>query len=467
MFELLREAYFSPAVFFHVFLRVPYLYTWQRRICAQIEQKVRAGEKNIKVVGRTNHGAGKDFLSAGLVLWWMYTRDEARALTLAPTWNGIEKLLWAEVGRLWNGSLMKELAWGKLLDTELHLSKGSFAVGLSADKPGKLEGQHSPTAAMRVVDEAKEIEPAWFEATEGLLNAPTSFDLWISTPSIEDGEFYKRDMDGDPAVIRAKVSVDDLIEDYRRHGYATLSNMEAWKAGRIKKWGEESAAYQSRCLANYIVDSEGTLFPASWIERAFKITFASEKDAEKWTALDPAGSVDGDENAIATVLHFPDGERISLGSPMACWHERDTMKSKGRLVNAATEAKASMRLDSIGLGKGVLDSAREDGHRVEEFRASDKPRDEKQFANKKAEVAWGFRKKLEKQNVAMSGVPEDLQQKVKGQLSAMRYEIKANGKIYVIDPADSPDLADAALIASATKHVNIVGLARVPMQGQR
>ena len=49
----------------------------------------------------------------------------------------------------------------------------------------------------------------------------TSLDWWISTSSIEDGEFYMRDVATDDVekygvpIIREVVGVDDLIDDMR------------------------------------------------------------------------------------------------------------------------------------------------------------------------------------------------------------------------------------------------------------
>lgn len=458
--RLLQAAYFSPEFFFAVFLRVGYLYTWQRDFLREIERQLVGGSRHIKAVATTCHGAGKDFIAAGLVQWFQYTREEARTLTLAPTWNGIKNLLWAELGRQWNRSVMSELAWGRLLDTELRLSKGSFAVGMSADRPGKLEGQHSPHAAMRLVDEAKEIEKPWFEATEGLLDAPETFDMFISTPSIEEGEHYDRDvMDKDPTIIRVNVTVDDLIADFEKNGYASLQGKARWKADRLADWGETSPAFQSRAMARYISDAQGSkLYPSAWVEAAFtRDPSEFTGQSEITNGMDVAGSEDGDENAVAALERFSDG-RVVLRN-LVMWSERDTTISKGRALLASREFPGSpLRVDSIGLGKGVYDMAASDGFPTEEYRASESPRDEIQFANRKAEESWALREQLRKGQVSFAGVPELLRQKVRTQFAGVKYEVKKNGKIYVIDPSDSPDAVDAIVIASAAPRLGIASV---------
>lgn len=466
--RLLQAGYYSPEFFFAVFLRVGYLYTWQRDFLREIERQIVGGSRHIKAVATTCHGAGKDFIAAGLVQWFQYTREEARTLTLAPTWNGIKNLLWAELGRQWNHSIMSELSWGRLLDTELRLSKGSFAVGMSADRPGKLEGQHSPHAAMRLVDEAKEIEKPWFEATEGMLDAPETFDMFISTPSIEEGEHYDRDvMDKDPSVIRVNVTVDDLIEDFEKNGYPSLQGKARWKADRLADWGENSPAYQSRAMARYISDAQGSkMYPSAWVEAAFQLDpKAFSGQSEVTNGMDVAGSFDGDENAVASLERFADG-KVAVRN-LTMWSERDTTISKGKAMLAARQFQGSaLRVDSIGLGKGVYDMAKSEGFRTEEYRASESPHDEIQFANRKAEESWGLREQLRKGEVSLAGVPESLRQKVRAQFAGVKYKVEKNGKIYAVDPSDSPDAVDAIVIASAKKRVNVIGLPRLQVRGR-
>jgi hypothetical protein len=168
---------------------------------------------------------------------------------------------------------------------------------------------------------------------------------------------------------------------------------------------------------------------------------------------DVAGSVDGDENAISLACG-PDDEDRWQQHELDGWHERDTMLSKGRAYAILAERKLkrpTIRVDVIGLGKGLADSAGQDNmYQIEEYRASNKPRDSVRFVNRKAEDAWHFRQRLEKEKIRLVPVTHPLAQKLRGQLIAMKYEVKQNGKICVIDPSDSPDLADATLISMAS-----------------
>lgn len=447
---VLALARVEPEFFFTGLLNVQ-LYSWQRQTCERIARKVRNGERRIKVLVRSCHGAGKTFFAAGLVLWWTFTRVESRGLTTAPTWAGVEELLWPQIATLFTNSRMR--GWpcfkgARILNTKLEISDTWFAIGASSDHPANLEGHHGARAAMRVVDEAKAVEESVFEATEGLLNAPEALDVWISTPSIQSGPFYLRDVEADSSLVRAVVTVDDLIADYRRHGFEELGGAEAWKQDRLQKWGQNSPAFQSRAMADYIVESgDQALFPVAWVDRAMQQTFELRSPLK--LGQDVAGSVAGDRNAMALCAGPDDDGRLHVRS-LESWYEQDTMVSKGRAVNGAERAVAEFgvpvlhRVDTIGIGKGVCDQLGQEQRDVEAYRASDRPTSPDLYANRKAEDAWALRRLLELGKIRL---PHDAA--LRADMAAMKYEITPGGKLRVVDPEKSPDLADAVIIATA------------------
>lgn len=431
--EVIRACVDDPELFFRVVLRTP-LRAWQRRACREISAKLKTGDRHIRVVVRSCHGAGKTFFAAGLALWWEATRPESRCLTTAPTWAGVENLLWPEIARAYNRSLLRDVGFGRLLTTHFEVTPTWYATGAASDKPENLEGHHSPTAALRIVDEAKAVEDGVFDATAGMLDAPETLDVWISTPSIRTGRFYSRDVSQDDAVIRVVVTVDDLIAD-------GVEGKAAWKADRLKEWGETSPEYQSRALAQYVDDAEGALYPLSWIDRAMAADWDLEPDAPRVAGFDVAGSKDGDESVVANTAGPDSEDRYHVRSTHG-WRDRDTMGSKGRAVMFADGAV--LRVDCIGIGKGVHDSLSADGHETEEYRASDKPADDRRFANRKAEDSWRVRDLLENGKLRLPASPV-----LRSQMAAMRYEVMQTGKLRVLDPPDSPDHADAVVISLA------------------
>src|SRR5262249_1418858 len=43
------------------------------------------------------HASGKTFTAAEAVLWWITRHQQAIAVTTAPTWTQVERLLWSEI----------------------------------------------------------------------------------------------------------------------------------------------------------------------------------------------------------------------------------------------------------------------------------------------------------------------------------------------------------------------------------
>ncbi len=364
----------------------------------------------------------------------MATRPGARGLTTAPTWAAVEGVLWVELARLYGGSLLASAGVGRLLQTELTFGVAWDLVGLSTDHAVNLEGRHSPVAALRIADEAKAIEPAIFESTEALLDAPETLDVMISTPSIPSGPFYERDVKGGPSVVRAVVTIDDLIAE-------GLPGKAEWKAARLAEWGEQSPEYQSRCLARYIADDEGSLFPYSWIARAEDAGF--EVDGVPVAGLDVAGSVAGDASALS-LLAGPDAlGRFQLRS-VEGWHERDTAVTRGKTLMRLREAGARvLAIDTVAIGQGVADALREEkALGIVAFRASDRALEPDRFVNVKAELAWALRGLLE---AGLFRLPKH--DGLRRELLGMKYLITSSGKIRCVDPSDSPDLFDSLLVA--------------------
>lgn len=442
--KLMQSLRNDPAGFAELVLRIPTwtdaygrerrLRKWQADLCEEIRLRLEAGERNLAVTVRSCHGAGKTFVGGVLVPWWLFTRVDSRVLTTAPTWAGVEGLIWPEIRRLYLGSLLPGIGLGRPLTTRLDVSDAWYAIGASSDRPENLEGHHSPTAAMRLVDEAKAVPVEVFDSTEGLLDAPESLDVWISTPALRAGRFFEREARGGDDVIRAVVTIDDLIVD-------GIPGKAEWKARRLREWGEESAEYQSRALARYVDQAEGALFPFSWIERAMSADF--DVLGAPVAGFDVAGSRDGDESVVA-LAYGPDEAGRCAVTFAGRWKETDTMVSKGRALALAREAGATVaRVDCIGLGKGVHDALASD-FPTEEYRASSRPADPTRFVNRKAEDLWRVRELLEKGQLRLPAL-----QDLKAQLLGMRYSINAAGKVQAVDPADSPDLVDALTIALA------------------
>lgn len=108
------------------------------------------------------------------------------------------------------------------------------------------------------------------------------------------------------------------------------------------------------------------------------------------------------------------------------------------------------KVDDVGLGGGVTDGLEADGYNVVAWISNRKPRDKRMHKNQKSEQSYHL-------NEAMKAGLVDLPEHAKTttQFRAMKYDYDGEGRRRVIDPKDSPDYFDAALIAY-WKRPNVV-----------
>ena len=86
------------------------------------------------------NGAGKTCWAARILLWFLYTRNDAIVVTTAPTWHQVN-LLWREVRSAFGSSNFH--LKGELMQTRLDLEPTHFAMGLSTDKEERFQGFHA------------------------------------------------------------------------------------------------------------------------------------------------------------------------------------------------------------------------------------------------------------------------------------------------------------------------------------
>ncbi len=144
---------------------------------------------------------------------------------------------------------------------------------------------------------------------------------------------------------------------------------------------------------------------------------------------------------------------VWLGPELLEIHSRrglDTMEAAAWVAAEMNRQKPSVvRVDEIGLGAGVVDRLHQLGHvNVEGVNVGSRPMRPDLFLNVRAEIFWLLKEALERGEVSL---PDD--ERLIAELSAIRYQYRANGRIQLEAKAEtkkrvgrSPDLADAAVL---------------------
>ena len=207
--------------------------------------------------------------------------------------------------------------------------------------------------------------------------------------------------------------------------------------------------------ADFPTEMEDSLVKWAWIEQALYdkgVEYEEDEIVERIIGCDIA-EAGVDWTVITKILKLSNGDYIVEG--IEAWHKADTMKTAGKIVKIHKEYKSDVvRIDAIGVGKGVYDrlqelrTNKEITGTIEGIKVGMSPKYEKdRFLNKKAELYWNLRTLFEDGKIF---IPKN-EQLVK-ELRLMRYDLTSSGKIKIIDPeAKSPDYSDSLMLGLGGK----------------
>jgi phage terminase large subunit len=398
---------------------------------------------NKRTAVKSCHGAGKSYTAARAILWWTTSFPGAIAVSTAPTFRQVQKVVWQEVARAYKKSRVP--LGGECLTTELRIEPGWFAIGIATDDPDSFQGIHSYSGRVLVVlDEASGIPRDLWPAFEGITTGDNCRILSIGNPTDPLSAFADEFKDSE--VCKFKISAWDtpnLLED--REVIPGLVT-KGWVEEKRRRWGEDNPLWISRVMAEFPEDSDRVLYPLQWLERAQSKNYATGSSDEPRLGVDVARYGD-DESVIALKV----GHKVRIIDKM---RKQDTNEVSGRVIRKYRECNArQVNIDVIGIGAGVVDRCKEAGLNVCEVNVGTKSSDPERFVSLRDEMYWAFRESLERDEVDL-----DRDDVVLAQASGIKYQTDSRGRIK-IEPKDrmkqrmkesghpSPDRLEAILLA--------------------
>lgn len=387
---------------------------------------------------RGGRGTGKSAPAAVAVLWFALTRDGAedwKVLTTAGGFRQLEQFLWPEV-HLWARRLRwsmigrKPFTGAELLDMEIKLSTGR-AFALNSDDPDLIEGAHADQVLL-VIDEAKAVSDASYNALQGSLSTGECYELSLSTGGETTGWFnaIHSCMKGFENVYRLHIKIDVAVAE----GQVTIEWVETMRS----RWGETSALYQNQVLGEFANQSKDSVIPLAWVmaavQRGRDLLFSAKQagKAPDWGDFVCAGADvsdgGGDENTIA--LRHRRGIREVTHDAFG-----DPMVVAGRLVGMLSVYRRGCAVvDGIGCGAGTVRRLRELRIPVVSFIASEAVDDKDAtgmfgFKDRRARAWWRMREILDPSNPDPQALPDDAL--LIGDLTAPRWKLMSNAKIQV------------------------------------
>ena len=400
-----------------------------------------------RVAVKSGNGLGKGFCAAVALLWFLHVhKNAAIALSTAPTFRQVRHVLWRQVHRLYRPSA--KLLGGKMLDTRWEISDERYAMGLSAENADQFQGFHSPNMLI-VVDEAEGVSDEIYEAIEAVMTAADPLLLLIGNPTTVTGAFRRAFYE--ERQLYHNITISALDSPNVQAGKTVVPGLTSakWVEERRETWGEDNPIFRARVLGEFPDQAEDTLISLSDLEAA----------ASRWAAGEtPETLGDAPQEVVLAVdvARFGSDRSVILrrqGNRVAdirTFRDMDTMQLAGWVAAAIRETSPErVCVDEIGVGAGVVDRLKEQGHPVKGINVARRARQERLFVNVRAEGYWRLKELFASGEIA---IPNDHQ--LMGELAALRYSFDSQGRVLMESKEamrqrglPSPDKADALMLA--------------------
>ena len=410
-----------------------------------------------RVAVKSGNGLGKGFCASVAILWFLYYHDPAIVLSTAPTFRQVRHVLWRQIRRLHRRAA--DVLGGKMLDTRWGLAEDRYAMGLSADSGDQFQGFHNDNMFI-VVDEAEGVDDDIYEAIEAVMTSAEPRLLLIGNPTTVTGAFRRAFYQ--ERHLYHTITISALESPNVMAGKVVIPGLTSgqWVDEHRETWGEDNPIYRARVLGEFPDQAEDTLIKLSDIETSSRrdpmarILDNGKPDAGEPSTSGAAGLPD--VVSAVDVARFGSDRSVILRrrgdqvEEIRTFHKLDTMQLVGWVVSAIKDSQPAMvYVDEIGVGAGVVDRLREQGHKVKGINVARRAQQEGLFANLRAQGYWQLRERVASGTIS---IPADNQ--LMGELAALRYSYDSQGRILLESKESmrqrglpSPDKADALMLA--------------------
>ena len=411
--------------------------------------------KHRRVAVKSGNGLGKGFCAAVALLWFMHTHQEsAIALSTAPTFRQVRHILWRQVHRLHRPN--SQVLGGKMLDTRWEFEDDRYAMGLSAENADQFQGFHSPNMLI-VVDEAEGVSDEIYEAIEAVMTAADPLLLLIGNPTTVTGAFRRAFYE--ERQLYHNITISALDSPNVKAGKTLVPGLTSakWVEERRETWGEDNPIFKARVLGQFPDQAEDTLISLSDVEAAAQRWAETKVENEAENELSDDNTKTTEEVILAVdVARFGSDRSVILRRKgnrvmeIRTFRDMDTMQLAGWVASAIRETNPQrVCVDEIGVGAGVVDRLKEQGHPVRGINVARRAQQERLFTNVRAEGYWRLKELFASGEIA---IPNDHQ--LMGELAALRYSFDSQGRVLMESKEamrqrglPSPDKADALMLA--------------------
>jgi len=405
---------------------------WQ----AEVLEALAAGRS---VAVRSGHGVGKTAVAAWAIIWKLACFRFSRVPATAPTQHQLFDILWPEVGRWIETSVIRPMfdVTATRVAVRGH-EKLWFAVARSSNQPERLAGHHAEHL-LYVVDEASGIPDSTWQVIDGARTSHGAVVLAIGNPTRRSGGFF------------------DAFHRHRRFWVCKHVSSEhsprvsrAWVEEMAQKWGRDSDVYRVRVQGEFPKGEEDAFIPLDMVEAAVARDVPEGGPVE--IGVDVARYGDAE-----TVIVGRQGGRVLF---LRAYRKRGVTEVTGLVIQAAKDLREQtgaervrVKVDDTGVGGGVTDGLRDAAAErlpwlqvvpVDFGGAGDE-----RYSNATSRM-WGQVRELLEAGELSLPADDDLI----GQLSNRKYRVDVRGRIRLETKEEmrrrgvpSPDRADALCLA--------------------
>ena len=395
---------------------------------------------------------GKSYLLAAAALWYVSTHANARVIFLSSVAAQLRAVNFRALGELYRGARIK---LGGELHTMPHLGlqfpDGRCVVGLSAGTPEAAAG-YSGANQLWLVDEASGVEDPILETVFG--NAAGGAKVVLcGNPTRTAGKFF--DAFNGSSRFWTQIRMNSIEASAHAKKFPGLARRD-WIEQRREEWGEQSPFFRVRILGEFCDEDSSALIPISLISEAERRWNGSDlkDEVDRRTVpirigIDVARSDDGDETVFVLVrgrrfVTYPIAKRGLDGAGIL--HEVNSLLAK---YWKEGEAQPVVIVDATGVGASPVDFLKTSRKwRTVPVLVAEKSSRPNEFANLRAEIAFGVRKWLE----LGSAVPKD--SKLLHELASIRVLYDSKNRLQIEKKGEikerigrSPDRFDALALA--------------------
>lgn len=408
---------------------------------------------NKKTAVKSSHSIGKTFVSALAACWWISTRPNCMVQTTAPTYNQVHGLLWEEIRKMHARNGLP----GRVLDKDVWKRDWEgieIEVGIGK-KPADsnvhgFHGTHRPGGVLVLLDEGCGIPQSLYTASDAITTAPMDRVLSVGNPDDPNTEFGRifNQPTGEWALMTVSAYdtpnfTGEVIPEYLKN---SLPNVD-WVESRKREWGEDSARFKAKVLAEFPDQGSDAFFSQTAIDQAYDTTIEDDLSLPCVLGVDVAGYGDN-----YSVIYQNRGGRVRQ---LRRWAGGNAIESADHIVQTAIETGAEeVRIDGSGFGSAIVDLVVDkcaDKFVVVKILGGAASSDLTQHANARAEQFDRLRGLMLRSEVDLDADDVELSK----QLLALKYKFTQRGGIQIESKkemssrgAPSPDELDGVVYAT-------------------